>query len=48
VLEANARKLPHQTRKDASTYSCDRILDYNVVWQYIVENNLDSPPVMVA
>jgi phenylpropionate dioxygenase-like ring-hydroxylating dioxygenase large terminal subunit len=43
VLEANARKLPHQTRKDASTYPCDTILDYNVVWQYIVENNLDSP-----
>ena len=43
VLEANARKLPHQTRKDASTYPCDMILDYNVNWQYIVENNLDSP-----
>lgn len=42
LLEADATKLP-QTRKDAETYPCDTILDYNVDWQYIVENNLDSP-----
>ncbi|KAL7532953.1 hypothetical protein ACHAXR_004954, partial [Thalassiosira sp. AJA248-18] len=42
LLEADADKLP-KTRKDASTYPCDTILDYNVDWQYIVENNLDSP-----
>ena len=42
ILEANGTKLP-QTRKGSSTYPCDTILDYNVDWQYIVENNLDSP-----
>ena len=42
VLEADATKLP-KTRKDVATYPCDTILDYNVDWQYIVENNLDSP-----
>ena len=42
LLEADANKLP-KTRKDAETYPCDTILDYNVDWQYIVENNLDSP-----
>lgn len=42
VLEADAAKLP-KTRKDVATYPCDTILDYNVDWQYIVENNLDSP-----
>lgn len=42
VLEADATKLP-TTRKDISTYPCDTVLDYNVDWKYIVENNLDSP-----
>lgn len=42
ILEADADKLP-KTRKDTSTYPCDTILDYNVDWQYLVENNLDSP-----
>lgn len=42
ILEADATKLP-VTRKDASTYPCDTVLDYNVDWQYLVENNLDSP-----
>lgn len=42
VLEADVTKLP-STRKDIPTYPCDTILDYNVDWQYIVENNLDSP-----
>jgi phenylpropionate dioxygenase-like ring-hydroxylating dioxygenase large terminal subunit len=32
VLKSDARKLP-QTRKDALTYPCDTILDYNVDWQ---------------
>ena len=41
VLSADARKLP-KTRK-VDVYPCDTILDYNVDWQYIVENNLDSP-----
>ncbi len=42
LLEADAAKLP-KTRKNADTYPCDTVLDYNVDWQYIVENNLDSP-----
>ncbi|KAL7554126.1 hypothetical protein ACHAWF_017544 [Thalassiosira exigua] len=42
VLSADASKLP-VTRTDASTYPIDTVLDYNVDWQYIVENNLDSP-----
>ena len=29
LLEADASKLP-KTRKDASTYPCDTVLDYNV------------------
>lgn len=41
-MEADVSILP-QTRSDVSTYPCDTILDYNVDWQYIVENNLDSP-----
>ena len=42
ILEADASRLP-STRSDVSTYPCNTILDYNVDWQYIVENNLDSP-----
>jgi len=41
LLEADLSLLP-QKRSEA-TYPCDTILDYNVDWQYIVENNLDSP-----
>jgi methyltransferase (TIGR00027 family) len=41
-LTADATKLP-LLRKGTSTWPCDTVLDYNVDWQYIVENNLDSP-----
>jgi methyltransferase (TIGR00027 family) len=42
VLTADARKLP-KLRKDVRTYPVDTVLDYNVDFEYIVENNLDSP-----
>jgi nitrite reductase/ring-hydroxylating ferredoxin subunit len=42
VLTADARKIP-KMRKDIKTYTVDTVLDYNVDWEYIVENNLDSP-----
>mmetsp|Transcript_76128 Transcript_76128/g.217398 ORF Transcript_76128/g.217398 Transcript_76128/m.217398 type:complete len:726 (-) Transcript_76128:1516-3693(-) len=42
VLEADVTKLPTQ-RKGEETLYVDTMLDYNVDWSYIVENNLDSP-----
>ena len=43
VLEANISLLPTRRKGDMETVPIDTILDYNVDYSYIVENNLDSP-----
>lgn len=42
TLAADVRRLP-TIRPGESTLPIDTVLDYNVDWCYIVENNLDSP-----
>lgn len=43
VLEANLDLLPSRREGDMETVPIDTVLDYNVDYSYIVENNLDSP-----
>lgn len=43
VLEADLSLLPTRRKGDMETVPIDTVLDYNVDYSYIVENNLDSP-----
>jgi len=43
VLEADPSLLPTRRKGDMETVPMDTVLDYNVDYSYIVENNLDSP-----
>lgn len=43
VLEADLSLLPSRRKGDMETVPIDSVLDYNVDYSYIVENNLDSP-----
>uniref|UniRef100_A0A7S1Z823 Rieske domain-containing protein n=1 Tax=Ditylum brightwellii TaxID=49249 RepID=A0A7S1Z823_9STRA len=43
VLEADPSLLPSRRKGDMETVPIDTVLDYNVDYSYIVENNLDSP-----
>jgi len=43
ILEANLALLPSRRTGDMETVPIDTVLDYNVDYSYIVENNLDSP-----
>lgn len=43
VLEADVSLLPSRRKGDMETVAIDTVLDYNVDYSYIVENNLDSP-----
>jgi len=43
ILEADVGLLPSRREGDMETVPIDTVLDYNVDYYYIVENNLDSP-----
>ena len=43
VLEADLSLLPTRRKGDMESVAIDTVLDYNVDYSYIVENNLDSP-----
>lgn len=43
LLEADPSLLPSKRKGDMETVPVDSVLDYNVDYSYIVENNLDSP-----
>lgn len=43
LLEADPSLLPSRRKGDMETVPIDTVLDYNVDYTYIVENNLDSP-----
>jgi len=43
VLETDPSLLPTTRKGDMETVPIDTVLDYNVDYSYIVENNLDSP-----
>lgn len=43
VLEADVSLLPSRRKGDMETVPIDTVLDYNVDYSYVVENNLDSP-----
>jgi len=43
VLEADVELLPSRREGDMETVPIDTVLDYNVDYSYIIENNLDSP-----
>eukprot|EP00587_Corethron_hystrix_P003373 CAMPEP_0113314904 /NCGR_PEP_ID=MMETSP0010_2-20120614/10777_1 /TAXON_ID=216773 ORGANISM="Corethron hystrix, Strain 308" /NCGR_SAMPLE_ID=MMETSP0010_2 /ASSEMBLY_ACC=CAM_ASM_000155 /LENGTH=853 /DNA_ID=CAMNT_0000171281 /DNA_START=275 /DNA_END=2836 /DNA_ORIENTATION=+ /assembly_acc=CAM_ASM_000155 len=43
VLEADVSLLPTRRKGDMETVPIDTVLDYNVDYCYVVENNLDSP-----
>jgi len=43
ILEADLTLLPARREGDMETVPIDTVLDYNVDYSYIVENNLDSP-----
>ena len=43
VLEADLSLLPTRRKGDMESVPIDSVLDYNVDYSYIVENNLDSP-----
>jgi len=43
VLEADLNLLPLRRTGDMETVAINTVLDYNVDYSYIVENNLDSP-----
>lgn len=43
VLEADLSLLPSRRKGDMETVPIDTVLDYNVDYTYVVENNLDSP-----
>lgn len=42
VLTADPSKLPSRRKGDMETVTMDTVLDYNVDYSYIIENNLDS------
>jgi len=43
LLSADVSKLPTKRKGDMDTLPFDTVLDYDVDYSYIVENNLDSP-----
>ena len=43
LLEADTSLLPSRRKGDMETVPIDTVLDYNVDYSYVVENNLDSP-----
>jgi len=43
ILEANPELLPSRREGDMETVPIDTVLDYDVDYSYIIENNLDSP-----